>query len=599
MKKALIETLGEVYNPVKNGTTPVVAGLIVMAVGVLASVMFSELIVSRGTDDFHNQSNQQMALVSSYIRHKDNSIGQLLRDSAALFGIKPDISREEWNEYIEDSRALYDNRELLLIGYAENVDPSQVDSYNETLPAGAKAWPTTETDYMTPITYVASLSPMETNLFGYSMSSDSLRRNAIERARDTGQPSMTGPVKLVQDGDNQELFGVLIYMPIYYGPEVPDSVEARRTSLRGFSYIAMRPKDLVNSIDQDIIDKSRSNFKIFDHDTEKLMYATSNSVNMSDSRHVISQDIELGGRKWTIALESYQPALQRWANPGITFALGIVTSIVSGALLTYLLGARLRRIGQRHEDEIARAKTDLLALASHQLRTPASGVKQYIGMLMEGFAGKLKDDQMSLVEKAYDANERQIEIVNQLLYVAKADADQLRIHPYEIKPYKQIVDVLAGLENQADRKKITINSDLDKTLVIEADPQYFYMIMDNIVTNAVKYSEDGGQVDVKLYTSGKEAVIEVSDKGIGISPEDMPELFNKFHRIDNILSQKEGGTGLGLFLADKLVKSHSGRIEVESEIGVGSLFRIYLPFKQTGYLNEITSISGNSKKKGS
>lgn len=575
----MINTLQDIYSPTKNGKTPFVVGMIVLLIGVFATVVFSDVIVRRGVDDFQNQSNQQMSVIGSYVRHKDTSLSQLLRDAAAMIRMIPDISREQWDQYFTDNEVLQIHPELLLVGYAENVPIDMIDEYEARYGNTASVWPLTEPSYTTPITYMASLTPMEADVYGYSMSSDPLRRIAIERARDTGESAMTGPVRLVQDRGNPGLFGVLIYYPIYYGDSKPTTVEERRERLRGFSYVAMRPKDLVDSIDQTILDSARSNFKIIDTDARKEMYATSNKINQNDAKYIQSQEVEIGGRKWTIILESYQPSIQRWANPGVTFVLGIITSVVAGFVCTYLLGARLYRISQKHEDEIAQAKTDLLALASHQLRTPASGVKQYVGMLREGFAGKLKPDQMRLVEKAYEANERQLEIVNQLLYVAKADANQLRVHPVQIKPYRIIQDVLSSLESLALRKQVAVESQLDEGLAIEADPQYVYMIVDNLVTNSIKYSEDNGEVMVRLASEKDGVVIEVIDKGIGIGEEHFPYLFDKFHRIDSDLSQKEGGTGLGLFLTKKLTEAHGGQVEVESVAGEGTTFRVYLPSK--------------------
>lgn len=334
---------------------------------------------------------------------------------------------------------------------------------------------------------------------------------------------------------------------------------------------------MVESIDKSVITNSGSNFTINDVSANEQMYATDNPSAPSDATISQSQDITLSGREWRITLETYQSRLQRWTNPGVTFVLGVVTSVGVGFAFTYLLGARMLRISVEGEDEIARAKTDLLALASHQLRTPASGVKQYISMLREGFAGDLEPDQKRLVDKAYDANERQIEIVNQLLYVAKADADQLRPHPVMIKPSMIAQDVISSLESQAFNKSITIDGEIDQDLEIEADPQYLYMVMDNLVNNAIKYSEENGRVTVSVNAAEGGMDMEVSDTGIGIDKEDYGELFEKFHRIDSDLSQKEGGTGLGLFLVKKLVEAHHGKIEFESTVGQGTTFRVFMP----------------------
>ncbi|NCU31223.1 hypothetical protein EOM57_05515, partial [Candidatus Saccharibacteria bacterium] len=556
MRNTLLETLGDIYNPTKNGKMPILVSLFVIAVGVLASVMFSEVIVRRSNTDLLNQNNQQIAIVSSYITYKGSSINQILSDSASLFKIKPDLLQEEWNKYFNQNDALRNNPDLLLVGFVQHVPVEGIANYESPEGRGVKIWPKTESDYASPITFIASLSPMKDDIYGYSMSSDTSRREAIEKARDTGEAVMTAPVNLVQDGKDNKLLGVLIYFPIYNYDGVPDTIEERRAGLRGFAYVAMRPGDLVESIDESVLASSRSNFIITDVSANKKMYATNNPHGSNEGIISQSQDVTLSGRQWRITLETYQSTLQRWTNPGITFVLGILTSVGIGFAFTYLLGLRMYRMNMEGENEIARAKTDLLALASHQLRTPASGVKQYIGMLREGFVGKLKPDQQRLVDKAYYANERQIDIVNQLLYVAKADADQLRPRTTVLKPSKITQDVISSLEQQAFSKSITIDCEIDEDLEIEADPRYFYMIIDNLVNNAIKYSEENGEVIVSINIVKDCMVMKVSDKGIGIDKDNYDELFEKFHRIDSDLSQKEGGTGLGLYLVKKLVEAH-------------------------------------------
>jgi signal transduction histidine kinase len=117
--------------------------------------------------------------------------------------------------------------------------------------------------------------------------------------------------------------------------------------------------------------------------------------------------------------------------------------------------------------------------------------------------------------------------------------------------------------------------------IIKGDPERLEQVMDNLLNNAVKFTPRGGQVTVRVQLRQMYAVqIEVTDTGIGIPPADMPYLFSRFHRGENVAGQAVPGTGLGLHIAEAIIKEHGGHIEVESEVGKGSTFRFVLPLKR-------------------
>jgi len=224
------------------------------------------------------------------------------------------------------------------------------------------------------------------------------------------------------------------------------------------------------------------------------------------------------------------------------------------------------------------SKDDFISLASHQLRTPATGVKQYVGMLIEGFSGNLEKGQQSLLEKAYESNERQLRIISDLLKVAQVDAGK-------IIPLKTVTDldelVSSILAEQADtfkKRHQTINYQKpEKTVEATFDSNLIRMVLENIINNASKYSHQNTTVSVTLIDNGKTVAINVKDEGVGILKADIPRLFEKFSRIDNDLSTQVGGSGLGLYWAKKIVDLHGGTITMTSLPGEGTTFSIELP----------------------
>jgi PAS domain S-box-containing protein len=233
------------------------------------------------------------------------------------------------------------------------------------------------------------------------------------------------------------------------------------------------------------------------------------------------------------------------------------------------------------ELELERAKDEFISIASHQLRTPATVVKQYIGMVLEGYIGDITDDQRATLQTAYDSNERQINIVNDLLAVAQAASDnlQLNIQPTDLTGL--ITGITKNYVQTFKKKQLTLLLDTpDLPVRAEVDANQIRMVVENLLDNAYKYSEVSTNVTITLDSDKHTTTITVGDQGVGIAAKDIPRLFQKFSRIQNPLSH-EGGTGLGLYWAKRLIDQHNGQLLVESKLGVGTTFIISLPTTQT------------------
>lgn len=224
------------------------------------------------------------------------------------------------------------------------------------------------------------------------------------------------------------------------------------------------------------------------------------------------------------------------------------------------------------------ARKDFVAIASHQLRTPASSVKQYIGMLLGGYGGTVSETQAKMLQTAYESNERQIIIVNDLLYVAQLDSGNLHLKPEVI----DFVSLLHGIIEELTPHYMSVEQSIKLTtkfrhLYCQVDPSLMRMVIENIVDNARKYSQPDTHITVNLSQLNNQLHIAIADNGVGMSNEDTKKLFQKFTRIENPLSSIAGGSGLGLYLSYKLVLMHGGKIKVTSKLGKGSTFTVMLP----------------------
>lgn len=238
---------------------------------------------------------------------------------------------------------------------------------------------------------------------------------------------------------------------------------------------------------------------------------------------------------------------------------------------------------KQHSELLAlnKSKDEFISLASHQLRTPATGVKQYVGMLREGFAGDMSKEQQRFVERAYESNERQLKIVNDLLKVARVDAGKVKLRPASVLLVPLIQEIIDDLAREFEAKGQTANlASLDGQYAARADKDLLRTVLENLIDNARKYSPEGTAVTISLANKKEAVHIAVKDAGVGIAAADIAQLGQKFTRIDNPLSGHVEGTGLGLYWVKKVIGLHQGTLDIQSEPGYGSTFTVLLPKAQ-------------------
>jgi PAS domain S-box-containing protein len=229
------------------------------------------------------------------------------------------------------------------------------------------------------------------------------------------------------------------------------------------------------------------------------------------------------------------------------------------------------------EQQLEVAKEEFVSLASHQLRTPATAVKSILSMLASGDFGPLNDRQQNYINKAVQSNDRQLQTIEELLNVALVDAGKMELD-------LEYID-LAGVVREATNDHLSTVTDRDQELKLKApdqlkllaDAKKLRMAIDNLISNASKYSPSGATIDVHLHTDEPFATLSVNDQGVGIPASEMPNIFAKFSRLPNEFSSKVGGTGLGLFLTKSIIELHRGTLAVQSEEGTGSTFTMRLP----------------------
>jgi signal transduction histidine kinase len=199
-------------------------------------------------------------------------------------------------------------------------------------------------------------------------------------------------------------------------------------------------------------------------------------------------------------------------------------------------------------------------------------------MLKDGFAGKVNPEQYELLTRAYESNERQLTIVDDLLYVAQIDTGKAILRPSRTDLISLINSVISDQKSviKSKQQKIVFAPPVGK-FFMQVDPQYLRMIFENILSNASKYSYEKKTINIKIHSTKNNVEVSISDNGVGIKDEDYSKLFKKFSRISNPLTRRTSGSGIGLYLAHQLTLLHGGELRVESVIGRGSSFTVDLP----------------------
>lgn len=225
-----------------------------------------------------------------------------------------------------------------------------------------------------------------------------------------------------------------------------------------------------------------------------------------------------------------------------------------------------------------KAKDEFIALASHQLRTPATIVKVYSSMLLTNHAGKLSKSQQELLRTAYESNERQLELIDTLLRVARLDTGAIVLKRERVDLAVLIEEIIDSYNGSLVARQQTVHFWHGKhVFMADVDKEKVRIVLENILDNASKYSPSGKQIAIRLHKRQDQFAVSVRDNGVGIVKKDMHKLFKKFSRIDNPLSTTVNGTGLGLYWAKKIVAMHEGSIEVTSRPSKGSTFTVLIP----------------------
>ena len=224
------------------------------------------------------------------------------------------------------------------------------------------------------------------------------------------------------------------------------------------------------------------------------------------------------------------------------------------------------------------ARNQFVSNASHELKTPLATIKILVESMIyqDDMPAELRQEFLGDINKEID---RLSSVVGDLLTLVHIDSHKLRLRR-ELMVFSETVrETVARLAPLAKKRGQTLSADIQDGCEMFADPGKLAQVCYNIIENAIKYTPDGGSVTIRLRRAGRDAVLEISDTGVGIPEEDLPHVFDRFYRVDKARSRDTGGTGLGLSIVQQIIRLHAGSVTVQSVRGEGTTFTVQLPVR--------------------
>ena len=237
------------------------------------------------------------------------------------------------------------------------------------------------------------------------------------------------------------------------------------------------------------------------------------------------------------------------------------------------LAAAFNRMSEELEN-LENSRRDLVANVSHELKTPIAAIRAHLENLLDG----VESPEPETLQVMLTQSERLGRLVEQLLDLSRLESGEVPLHREPMSLAPLVSQVVSEIQVSRPDRTVSLESEVTEELPpVQADRERVHQVLFNLVDNAVRFTPPGGAVTVSAHTHNGSVEVAVTDTGVGIGPEHLPRLFERFYRVDPARSREDGGTGIGLAIARSVVEAHGGHIHAESRLGQGSVFTFDLP----------------------
>jgi signal transduction histidine kinase/CheY-like chemotaxis protein len=609
------------------------------------AVLIIGLALTFGVSNYFKQeeeikSQKEFTLICNEVKSKIftriNIQNQFLISSSSFFEASNSVTRNEWKRFNKFSGGNVKFMGVQGFGFSPIIKKEELKKHilsirkegfpkYTVLPEGIR-------EVYTSIIYLEPFDARNAPAFGFDMFSDSVRRKAMEQARDQNMPVLSGKVTLRLETKKNAQAGTLMYVPVYKNVPI-NTVEERRGAIIGWVFSAFRMDDLMKSIlgSRYLIDKTNIHLQVYDGDviSQKTLLFDSqkNRVNSGNETKLRKQihPIVVSNKKWTLVFSQPVESAFFFSTKTLIIAIGgLIISLLLYALSYSLLLTKQRaRIiaeqlnldlsiknkeyeqmnkslsknykklieskeklkqtnGQLQKaivkaEESDKLKSAFLANMSHEIRTPMNGIMGFTELLKEDNLSP--EEQRNYIEIIEKSGTRLFNIINDIVDISKIEAGQMNVSlsTTNVDEQMQYINTFFGPETQDKGIQLLLKNSIDKEeTIISTDQEKLYAILTNLVKNAIKYTVKG---TIEFGYEKKDNQIEffVKDSGIGISKDRQKAIFERFVQADFTDKMARQGAGLGLAIAKAYVELLGGKIWVESEPEKGSTFYFTLP----------------------
>lgn len=568
---------------------------------------FYQSSVGKDTSRFNNEVSR----VQSAIENKINLYTALLKGGRGFVESAAELNRDSFAGYIQSLDLERNYKSVQAIGYNKIVAPGERDALIKKMRAEGlddfRMFPEGERDAYQAIIYIEPFNEQNRRDIGFDMFTEANRREALVRAGDSGMPATSAKVNLLRDGDAQSQTGFLVFLPIYKKGKIPETVQEKRKNLIGYIYSPFRSADFLDEIQKSTATSDIA-IRIYDGEptNENLLAQTfyendPQPANQIEKAQSTENAMDIAGRRWAIKYDSL-PAFAEQSSTGWTpwiFLIGIICSFLLFGMTYWESFARLRLeiVAERLTESEAQkqklleneqkarllaeqanqTKDEFIAVVSHEFRTPLNAIAGWTKILR---TNNLSPNTKNLALEKIDKNLRsQTKLVEELLEYSQILSGSANVEESRINFSELFESIFVEIERSAREKNVEFAKDnrLNGHLIL-GDAEKVKIVIYNLLNNAVKFTDANGKIETRLLENDGMLLMIVKDNGKGISPEFLPQVFDRFTQADTSSTRNFGGLGLGLTISKHIVKLHKGTIEARSEgIGSGAVFTLKFP----------------------
>jgi signal transduction histidine kinase len=570
-----------------------------LAVGCLLSAGASAYLSRSAAETADAQARAEFLVDTDQMRRQIqagvNSYVEVVRAGAVLLSTDIEINGSEFRRFVGGLRLSERYPGLEGIGFAQCVRARELNRLLRLVDLDGnriRVWPTASRTTHCPTLFFDPSTAENKTAVGFDVATDPVLTQAMEQARDSGEPVASAMVEGLTAWGSTTSPRVVLFIPVYRSTRTPSTSEARRRALAGYVFGPLNPQRVLQAMTA----STRPSLSLEVHDGVVASPSTllaKSEIDAPSARFYSSEKVEVAGRAWLLSARSL-------VDPPDSVSHVAPQTLVAGILLSLMLmvvsraqvraweaAAKHEAVLQASADALRQseaqaraanvAKDEFLAVVSHELRTPLNVVLGWVNMLRRQ---SIEPARLSHALEIIERNARQqAQLIDDLLDVSRIVMGQVRLDLHRLPLGPLVSTVVESLRPVADAKGVALS--------VQAcgDPCHAYADADrlrqtiwNLVANAIKFTPPNGHVHITLSRHDHLLRLAVRDTGVGIEPEFLPYVFDRFRQADSSTTRLHSGVGLGLAIARHLVELHGGTIEAHSEgRGRGATFVIEIP----------------------